>query len=69
MGIGVAVISILIYWKINLGKYDIQYKILSPVLLILLLITGHLGGSLTHGSNYLTEGWTNSVDSITTPKK
>ncbi|HUS03240.1 MAG TPA: c-type cytochrome domain-containing protein [Chitinophagaceae bacterium] len=68
MGIAVAVVSILMYAKISYHKYGIQYKILSFVLFLLILITGHLGGTLTHGANYLTEGWTNTVDSIT-PKK
>ena len=68
MGISVAAVSIAMFGKISYRKYGIQYKILSVVLLVLILITGHLGGSLTHGSNYLTEGWANSVDSIT-PKK
>jgi len=69
MGIGVAVISIVVYVKINYAQYGIQYKILSVVLFLLILVTGHLGGTLTHGANYLTEGWTNAVDSVITPKK
>lgn len=32
-------------------------KAFSVILLILLLITGHLGGSLTHGTDYLTAGF------------
>jgi hypothetical protein len=69
MGIAVAVVSIVMYGKIRYGHYGIQYTILSVILFLLILITGHLGGSLTHGSNYLTEGWSNAADSITTPKK
>lgn len=68
MGIAVAAVSIMMYAKINYDQYGISYKILSIVLLLLILITGHLGGSLTHGANYLTEGWNNSADSVT-PKK
>jgi uncharacterized membrane protein len=64
MGIGVAAISIFIYLKISYRKYGIQYKFLSVVLLLLILITGHLGGSLTHGPDYLTEGWQTISDSV-----
>ena len=32
------------------------HKTLSVILLILITITGHLGGSLTHGEDYLTSG-------------
>jgi hypothetical protein len=68
MGICVATISILIYAKLSYRQYGIQYKILSVVLVLLILITGHLGGTLTHGENYLTEGLGKSVDSITQKK-
>jgi len=55
MGISVAVIAIMLWilylkitttWILNL---------ISIALIILISITGHLGGSLTHGANYLTE--------------
>jgi uncharacterized membrane protein/mono/diheme cytochrome c family protein len=69
MGISVAAISILLYAKINYAQFDILHRILSVALLLLILITGHLGGSLTHGSNYLTEGWSASPDSIIISKK
>ena len=68
LSIGVAIISILMYAKISYRQYGREYKILSVILLLLILITGHLGGSLAHGSNYLTEGWTTPIDSVT-PKK
>ncbi len=53
MGIGVAAISILQYAKISYGQFDISHKILSLALLFFILITGHLGGSLTHGPDYI----------------
>jgi uncharacterized membrane protein len=68
MGIAVAIVSIIMYAKINYSQYGMLYKILSVVLLLLILITGHLGSTLTHGENYLAEGWRKSADSIT-PKK
>ena len=69
MGIGVAAITILLYAKINKGQFDIYQKILSVALLLLVLITGHLGGSLTHGPNYLTEGWSALPDTVMIPQK
>ena len=32
-------------------------KLVYLLLFVLLMITGHLGGSLTHGSDYLTDAW------------
>jgi uncharacterized membrane protein/mono/diheme cytochrome c family protein len=69
MGIGVAAISIIIYAKITYGQFDNLYKVLSIILLLFIIITGHLGGSLTHGSDYLTASWTNQADSIIVVKK
>lgn len=37
-------------------------KWLSLLLLLLLSLTGHFGGSLTHGDDYLTAGWSNEAD-------
>jgi uncharacterized membrane protein len=54
MGISVTLISFLYAWIRN-GNETIS-KIFSIIVLVLLSVTGHLGGSLTHGENYLTEG-------------
>lgn len=54
MGIGVVVISILICAKVLNRQFDAVYKVASVALLLLILLTGHFGGSLTHGSDYLT---------------
>jgi mono/diheme cytochrome c family protein len=35
---------------------------------MLVIITGHLGGSLTHGSDYLTSALISDTDTIATPK-
>lgn len=54
MGISVALVSILTYYfrrKKALRKW--QWA-LATLLLLLIFITGHLGGSLTHGTDYLT---------------
>ncbi len=69
MGIGVASISILLYAKIKYDQFDIWYRILSVVLLALIFITGHLGGSLTHGSDYLTAALSDSTDSVVVVRK
>ena len=69
MGISVASISILLYAKIKYRQFDISYKILLVALLLFILITGHLGGLLTPGSNYFTEGWSALPDSTLIPQK
>jgi uncharacterized membrane protein/mono/diheme cytochrome c family protein len=55
MGISVAIISWLVWLKQRKSGLPINKTILSVLLLILILVTGHLGGSLTHGSDYLTK--------------
>jgi len=55
MGISVAVVSILTYYFF---RKNILYRwqgLVAALLLLLLIVTGHLGGSLTHGSDYLTQ--------------
>ncbi len=55
MGIAVALTSVLLYFKIKNPRLGVNDKVLSVILLLLIFITGHLGGSLTHGSDYLTK--------------
>jgi uncharacterized membrane protein len=65
MGISVAVISIITFYcrrKIALQKWQLP---LSLLLVIMIFITGHLGGSLTHGSDYLTQPLQNMFESDT----
>jgi uncharacterized membrane protein len=54
MGIGVVIVSFVLYAKEKNLRVSLPKKFLSVALLVLILITGHLGGSLTHGSDYLT---------------
>jgi uncharacterized membrane protein len=55
MGISVAVISIVSYFSIRKGEQKkFTSLIVSGLIVIFISITGHLGGSLTHGSDYLT---------------
>ncbi|MGI9543266.1 MAG: c-type cytochrome domain-containing protein [Cyclobacteriaceae bacterium] len=57
LGIGVAVFSILA-WLVKTKKLKLKmahYSGLLVVLLLLITVTGHFGGTLTHGSGYLLE--------------
>jgi uncharacterized membrane protein/mono/diheme cytochrome c family protein len=55
MGILVLVVSCLLYLKERNGNFMVNKRVLSTALLVLVSVTGHLGGSLTHGSGYLTK--------------
>ncbi len=66
MGISVAVVSIVTYYlhkKTSLLKWQLP---LTFLMFVLIFITGHLGGSLTHGSDYLTQPLQNVFSSDTT---
>lgn len=56
MGIFTAIFSLILYvlYKFSLGERIARWISLS--IIVLITITGHLGGSLTHGSGYLAEG-------------
>lgn len=54
MGIAVLVVSLLLYIKVRNPLFVINKNLLSVSLLILVFVAGHLGGSLTHGSDYFT---------------
>jgi uncharacterized membrane protein/mono/diheme cytochrome c family protein len=54
MGIAMAIVSMLLYVRIANAKFDLTSKLLSILLFILIMVTGHLGGSITHGSDFLT---------------
>ncbi|MFT3682222.1 MAG: hypothetical protein QM791_18250 [Ferruginibacter sp.] len=53
-GIGVALVSAITYFL--LIKKAVIVKWLMLLIALLIIITGHLGGSLTHGEDYLTQG-------------
>ena len=61
-GISVAIISLLAWlfhkWKNGFAKWIIL------VMVLLIVITGHLGGSLTHGSDYLTKPFSKNEEKI-----
>lgn len=56
MGIFVAIASLVLYLLYKLSIGEKTARLFSFGIIILITITGHLGGSLTHGSDYLTEG-------------
>jgi len=55
MGIATALVSLMLYTKEKNSQFVISKSLLAIGLFILIMITGHLGGSLTHGSDYLTK--------------
>jgi uncharacterized membrane protein len=63
-GISVAAVSIaMFYFHSKAASFKIQVSI-SILLFMLIVITGHLGGSLTHGSDYLTKSWSLTSDTV-----
>ncbi|MFL5739074.1 MAG: c-type cytochrome domain-containing protein [Flavisolibacter sp.] len=63
MGMAVAACSLLLVFKVMKQQLDSTHRIASIALLGIIIITGHLGGSLTHGSDYLSAAW-NDNDSV-----
>lgn len=53
-GIAVTAVSLLVAAKVFSRQYDGLYRAGSIGLLFLIIVTGHLGGTLTHGEGYLT---------------
>ncbi|MEP7110550.1 MAG: c-type cytochrome domain-containing protein [Ferruginibacter sp.] len=55
MAIGVLFISFLLYLKERYDDFAVNKRMLATGLFFLVAVTGHLGGSLTHGSGYITK--------------
>lgn len=55
MGISVAIVSFIFYYLIKRAYSPIYLKWTAALLFLLIFVTGHLGGSLTHGSDYLSK--------------
>ena len=62
MGIAVTLVSLILYAKEKNPLFAVNKKLLSIGLFLLVMITGHLGGSLTHGSDYLTKPFLQMLD-------
>ena len=69
MGIGVAVVAILLYFLRKRNTAPRWHWPLMIALIGLVGITGHIGGSLTHGSDYLTRPFTNMGGSADTAQR
>jgi uncharacterized membrane protein len=67
MGISVAIISGVILFIRTRPALDKWQGVLGVLLLILLLFTGHQGGSLTHGEDYLSQPLDNLLGMDTQP--
>src|SRR4051794_15132032 len=55
MAIALTLVAFMAYAKTKNSQFPASKNLLSLSLLVLIMITGHLGGSLTHGSDYLTK--------------
>jgi uncharacterized membrane protein/mono/diheme cytochrome c family protein len=67
-GISVAIVSVVMYYlHRKFSPVRLQLSV-SALLFMLIIITGHLGGSLTHGSDYLTKSW-KTADTSTVQQK
>ncbi len=62
MGIAVTLVSLILYAKEKNPLFAVNKQLLTIGLFVLLMITGHLGGSLTHGSDYLTKPFRQMLD-------
>src|SRR5687768_17163865 len=62
LGISTAVLSILLYVWYKVPVRETTRKWIAPGLIILIIITGHSGGSLTHGEGFLAEGLESGKD-------
>lgn len=60
MGIITALVAVGYYVLLKGGLAEKTGNILAIALILLITLTGHLGGSLTHGADYLTGGLTGS---------
>ena len=62
MGIFTAILSLVLYLLFQFSISETIARWISLGIIILVTITGHFGGSLTHGSDYLTEGLNSDDD-------
>src|SRR4051812_43748914 len=53
--IALTFVALMLYAKTKNPQFPANKNLLSISLLVLIIITGHLGGSLTHGPDYLTK--------------
>ena len=56
-GIGLAIVSVLFYSLYRINPNRKIHSVIAFLTFGLILVTGHLGGSLTHGSDFLTKSF------------
>ncbi|MBL7872891.1 MAG: hypothetical protein JNM78_14840 [Cyclobacteriaceae bacterium] len=60
IGISLTIVAF-VYWFLKSEKhYKPFHRALSVIVLLMITITGHLGGSITHGEDFLTAGFSQS---------
>ncbi len=65
LGISIAIISFIGWWiRRNSSEQKSLKKITSISIIIAIIITGHLGGNMTHGSGYLLEYAPKTIQNI-----
>jgi len=66
MGIAVAFLMVCWYWFFQKPSVSKKYILLLHVCLVLsIILTGHLGGMVTHGEDFLTPEWMKDEPSLT----
>lgn len=62
---GIATAAVSLLYALARKKVAMQLRLSVAVIVCgLITFTGHLGGSLTHGSDYLTSGWTDGAGNV-----
>ncbi|HCZ35748.1 MAG TPA: hypothetical protein DHV26_07455 [Cytophagales bacterium] len=61
-GIALTLITGVYAWARGQKQFKRIYKFLSVLMLALIIVTGHLGGTLTHGEGFLFEAKSNNAD-------
>jgi len=60
MGLATTMLSFMLFAKEKNPQFGVSKQLLSLALLAVIFVTGHLGGSLTHGSDYFTKPLTDA---------
>ena len=56
-GISLAIASVILYFLSRNSHRKTIHAVVAVIVIALIVVTGHLGGSLTHGSDYLTKSF------------
>lgn len=62
LGIATATVSLAVWLLYRFSVKVKTARMVAVLIIALVTVTGHLGGSLTHGSNYLTEGLQSGIE-------